>query len=219
MYPGHWLSLYPAFPRGNRVFVAMDFGSEHESRWKRVIEPALTDATAGGARLQPYRVDARRAGDSIFTEIVEGIAQSRLVVADITTLVRINERPVRNGNVMYELGIAQAIRLPEEVLIFRSDSDPLPFDTFGFRTHSYDPDGNPAEAAAVVGSRARDALKEIDLRRSTVTERMADRLGSDDFAILVACIKGFKFVKPENAFKEIWNLKNRASLQRLLDLA
>lgn len=39
---------------------------------------------------------------------------------------------------MYEIGLAHAIRHPEEVLIIRSDADPLLFDVANIRVHRYD---------------------------------------------------------------------------------
>ena len=50
--------------------------------------------------------------------------------ADVST-VRTDKatgKPYRNGNVMYEVGLALACRNPEEVLILRDDQDQLLFD-------------------------------------------------------------------------------------------
>jgi hypothetical protein len=80
--------------------------------------------------LSAFRVNLSRKSDSIITEIVQNIAQCRLVLTDISTTgwsrsgVR-RSRPIRNSNVMYELGIAHAARLPEEVIIVRADADHL----------------------------------------------------------------------------------------------
>ena len=51
-----------------------------------------------------------------------------------------------NANVLYEVGLAHALRAPEQVLLFRSDADPLLFDVSGIRVHTYDPDGDPEGA-------------------------------------------------------------------------
>jgi hypothetical protein len=131
MYPAIFFGLFPPFPRDDRVFVAMSFDSRFDRRWNEVIVPAVrricvrTGATE--TRLEPHRVDLRTASDSILTEILDGIGRCRAVVADITSIGHIEGRPVRNANVLYEVGLAHASRLPEEVIIFRSDRDALLF--------------------------------------------------------------------------------------------
>lgn len=129
MYPAHVFSLFPPFPREDAVFIAMCFDSRFDARWRDVIAPAVQRIEVNNKRLKPVRVDTRKISDSILTEILSGVANSCLVWADITTIGHLNEKPIRNGNVMYEVGLAQAVRLPEEVILFRSDTDPLLFDT------------------------------------------------------------------------------------------
>jgi hypothetical protein len=53
-----------------------------------------------------------------------------MVLADVSTLGRDSGsgRPYRNGNVMYEVGIALACRQPQEVLLVRDDQHPFLFD-------------------------------------------------------------------------------------------
>jgi len=67
---------------------------------------------------------------------------------------------------MYEVGLAHALRLPEEVILFRSDSDPLLFDVANVRVNWYDPDGNPEEARRKVADIIIEALKEVDLKKN-----------------------------------------------------
>lgn len=127
MYPSEYYSLYPPFPRLDQIFVAMSFSGAFKSRWENVIEPAIGRVALSDKKLKTHRVDTKNVSDSILTEILMGIARSRLVIADITTIGMVDERPVRKGNVLYEVGLAQAVRLPEEVLLFRSDNDPPSF--------------------------------------------------------------------------------------------
>src|ERR1035438_1446336 len=158
MYPHHLLSLFPAFPRDDRVFVAMSFDAPFEARWKNVLEPAIQSASIAGRPLVPFRVDARRVSDSILTEIVVAIANARLILADVTTLHVLDKHVCRNANVFYEVGIAHAARLPEEVLLFRSDRDAISFDIANIRVNSYDPDDKPAEAQQLVAEAIASAL-------------------------------------------------------------
>ena len=112
------------------VFVAMSFAPKFKARYSEVIEPAVRSVTIGKTRLEPRRVDLSRSGDSILTEIMDGIAHSQMVIADISTTHRHcgTKTACRNGNVMYEVGLAVACRQPCEVLLIRDDADSLLFD-------------------------------------------------------------------------------------------
>ncbi|MEA3323966.1 MAG: hypothetical protein U9Q37_02350 [Euryarchaeota archaeon] len=96
--------------------------------------------------MEPVRVDVRCISDSIVTEIFQGIAHHLVVFADVTTIAYVDDKPIRNANVLYEVGLAHAIRLPEEVILFRSDEDQLIFDITNVRVNSYDPDTDPSTA-------------------------------------------------------------------------
>jgi len=178
MYPAHAAALFRPFPETTNAFVAMSFAKPLLPRWEQVIAPGLRDAG-----LEPVRVDARRVSNSILTEIVEGICRSRIVFADVS-LHEIDGAPqaTRNGNVLYELGIAHALRQPEEVVVFRSDKDPLLFDLANIRVNHYDADAAPDVARESVAAAARDALREIDLMKSVIVEQTIASL--DDTALL-----------------------------------
>jgi len=113
-----------------QVFVAMSFADQYKARFDHVFAPAISSITVDGDPLTPYRVDFSKTGDSILTDIMDGIAHSQMVVADISTMGRDSKtgEPYRNGNVMYELGIALACRQPSEVLILQDDNDRFLFD-------------------------------------------------------------------------------------------
>jgi hypothetical protein len=72
---------------------------------------------------------------------------------------------------MYEIGLAHATRLPEEVLIFRSDNDPLLFDVANIRVNHYDPDGDPAGAAQAIADALADALHEVEGKQRQSVDR------------------------------------------------
>src|SRR5687768_3983687 len=128
MYPATYFSLFPAFPRDNRVFVAMSFEERFDARWKDVLAPAVGLIQNNGVPLDAHRVDLRNASDSILTEILDGIARCRVFLGDISAIGEINGKPVRSANVLYEVGLAHAVRQPEEVVLLRSDDAALGFD-------------------------------------------------------------------------------------------
>ena len=114
----------------DQVFVAMAFDKRFDERFEKVIKPAIEAETFSGIALSAYRVDNSRTGDSILTDIIDGIAHSRLVLADVSVIDegRFTQTPVRNGNVMYEVGVALACRNPSDVLLIRDDTKRFLFD-------------------------------------------------------------------------------------------
>ena len=184
MYPLNLFSLFPPFPRENKVFVAMSFDKRFGKRWAEAISPGVRNVQFHGAALEPYRVDAAKVSDSILTEILNGISNCRLFFADITTIGEVSRSPTRNANVMYEIGIAHAVRLAEEVILFRSDNDPLLFDVANIRINKYDPDATPEVARQQVSDALRSALEEIDLQKHLAVKRAADSLDGSGFLTL-----------------------------------
>jgi len=130
MHPQTYLKTFWRLELRPQIFVAMSFASQYESRFTNVIAPAIQSLTVDERRLEPYRVDVSKSGDSILTDISDGIAHSRLVLADISSIGKdsITGQPYRNANVMYEVGIALACRNPSDVLLVRDDHDKFLFD-------------------------------------------------------------------------------------------
>ena len=92
-------------------------------------QPAIESIELDGIKLTAYRVDNSKTGDSILTDIMDGIAHSQIILADVSTITRDKDGFVyRNGNVMYEVGLALACRQPSEVLLIRDDNDEFLFD-------------------------------------------------------------------------------------------
>jgi hypothetical protein len=130
VHPNAFLTTLWRAEANNRVFVAMSFDTKFDARFSDVIRPAIEGESLSGVNLVAHRVDVSKTGDSILTEIVAGIAHSRLVVADVSVIDegRYTQIPIRNANVMYEVGVALACRAPSDVLLIRDDSKPLLFD-------------------------------------------------------------------------------------------
>ena len=192
MYPRHFFDRFPPYPRSQRVFVAMSFDPRLEARWNTVIGPAIAEVSVDGKVLAPHRVDSRSVSDSILTEILSGVGSSLLIFGDVTSLDTLNGVPLRNPNVFYEIGIAHAMRLPEEVLLFRSDDGPLLFDVANIRVNQYDPDTDPGKARAQISGAVSAAVREINLTRSLVVGSYAARLDSQSWiALLLAQNQGY----------------------------
>jgi hypothetical protein len=130
MNPNTFLKTFWRMELKPQVFVAMTFAPAYQARYDSVIAPAIKSVLLGNAPLVPYRVDVSQSGDSILTDISDGIAHSQLVLADISTVGKdsVTGIPYRNGNVLYEVGLALACRQPSELLLVRDDHDRFLFD-------------------------------------------------------------------------------------------
>lgn len=130
MHPQAFLKTFWRLELRPQIFVAMSFAPQYQRRFENVIVPAIESIPHSTGKLKPYRVDLSKSGDSILTDIVDGISHSQLVLADVSTIGKdsVSGAPYRNGNVLYEVGIALACRHPSEVLLIRDDEDKFLFD-------------------------------------------------------------------------------------------
>ena len=186
MHPQAFLKTFWRLELRPQVFVAMSFDSAYASRFRDVIEPAIRAVQVGGVSLEPCRVDISKSGDSILTEIVDGIAHSQMVLADVSTVGRdaVNtSRSYRNANVMYEVGIALACRQPSEVLLIRDDDDPFLFDVSVVPHLRL----NFAEVDAARASLTQELVARLDERRLVNDARVrlaVDSIGFQEMQVL-----------------------------------
>ena len=164
MYPRSFLENYWRNDLSDEVFVAMSFSPKFEHRWTNIFRPTVEAVTVDGRPLRPVRVDIRKSGDSILTEIMDGIAHAQLVLADISVTDHWTDetgsaRSCRNGNVMYEVGLALACRQPVDVVLVRDDAERLLFDVSHIPVLRFDPDDIPG-STALIRETLRDRLHE-----------------------------------------------------------
>ena len=130
MFPNAYLKTLWQMNVRPQVFVAMSFADIYKRRFDEVIAPSIRAVAVNGQPLEPFRVDFSKSGDSILTDIMDGIAHCRMFVADVSIIGNDSKsgQPYRNGNVMYEIGLAVACRQPTEVLLIRDDQERFLFD-------------------------------------------------------------------------------------------
>jgi hypothetical protein len=212
MHPHTFYSTLFGHEKRDEVFVIMSFAEEFRDRWVKVIEPMIRE----GLSLKPNRVDYNVSGESIVHDILDGIAHSRLVLADITSSAMRDtcgiSWPQRNGNVMWELGIAHTTRMPDEVLVIRSDNDPSIFDLTQFRAFSYEPEC-VEESKEFLRTLAADRLRSVDQMKSDYVQRCAEALdpSSIDFLINSTPATG-------QPFPIALNMRNALRYPRLFEL-
>ena len=110
-------------PEELTAFVIMQFGGVFDTLYHSVITPVCEKLG-----YKPVRAD-ESCGERILEDIVNGIAEASLVIADITK---------DNPNVFYELGYAHALKKPTILLADKNQRDKLPFDTQDYRTIFYE---------------------------------------------------------------------------------
>ena len=104
------------------VFVVMQFSDPYHDLYSDIITRVTRD----------YNLRAYHAGEVfgpgvILENIVRGIIDSRIVIAEITE---------RNPNVFYELGYAHALKKP--TILVAEKGKGLPFDVSGYRCLFYE---------------------------------------------------------------------------------
>jgi hypothetical protein len=105
-------------------FVLMPFSSEMNE-----IFDTIRDSVEGEpCNFRCQRADELVAGGYIVEDVLRGIGEAELVVADLTG---------RNANVFYELGIAHMVKRPSEIVLLTQDIAALPFDLQSFRCIQY----------------------------------------------------------------------------------
>ena len=173
----------------DEVFVAMSFQDKFNERWENIFKPAIESIAINENTLKANRVDIRKTGNSIHTLIIDGIAQSQLVIADVSVQDRWQEtknntavnRWAVNGNVMYELGLAIACRQAVEVIIVADKTDielkDLLFDIGTIKIVSFDP-STPDKASEIIRTEIIDRINERKLEEDLRVAKIRESLTS-----------------------------------------
>lgn len=111
------------------IFVLMPFDDEFDDVFEHLIKKPLE---AIGYRVR--RADSLFNQQQILKDVVRGIADAAVVIADVTGL---------NGNVLYELGLAHA--MGKRTVMITQRLDELPFDLRPYRANEYSTSFNRAE--------------------------------------------------------------------------
>jgi hypothetical protein len=201
-----------------QVFVAMSFAETYSARFNQVIAPAIRDIRVNDAPLEPYRVDFSKSGDSILTDIMDGIAHCQLFLADVSVVGHdsISGSGYRNGNVMYEVGLALACRQTTEVLLVRDDKERFLFDVSTI-PHLHLDFANHTKARQELQEQIIGRLRERNFLLDARVQRASASLTNAEIQVIEECAK----YKPPNVFgyKETGsvNFLTAEALPRLCD--
>lgn len=110
-------------------FVIMPFDTKYKEIYDEVYKPICDNNT-----INCYRVDEISKPGSITKDIVDGIIDADLIIADLTD---------KNPNVFYELGIAHSTG--SKTIMTCQKSEKLPFDISNYRVIFYEQSINGAK--------------------------------------------------------------------------
>lgn len=206
MYSKHFMEQFWTGDRTNKLFVAMPFHSKFDLRFNDIIKKAAQQAGFQDA----YRSDEILGSNAIVTKVLDGIANSRMVLCDLSN----DENGCVNGNVLYETGIATTVREPHSVLIIRDEGPSgVGFDVQGLPIRT--PPGGKLTVPWLT-ERLKEALQEIDWSQSKRIEAIAHRL--DEFCLYLIDTFGRNPDGYNNFSLLDQRIEFRLAAQRLVDL-
>lgn len=185
MHPQTFLKAFWRLELKPQIFVAMSFDDHYKSRFDDIIKPVIESIRVGGVEMKAHRVDLSKTGDSILTDIMDGIAHSRFILADVSSIGYDSKtgHSYRNGNVMYEVGLALACRQPEEVLLIRDDRDKFLFDISTIPQMHID-FGNNDGAKIALREELVGRLKAVDYFKDARVQMAIATLTAEDIGLL-----------------------------------
>jgi hypothetical protein len=187
MHPRVFLDSFWRHDLKNEVFVAMSFDHKYDERWEKIFRPAIERYPIDDLTSKAIRVDIRKSGDSIVTEINDGIAHSQLILADVSVTNRWQDDGkkfwCRNGNVMYEVGLALSCRQPVEVILVRDDTESLLFDISQIPVLQFQPQ-NHLESEELIRRALLDRLRERNLLKDLRVTQILESLSQFEINII-----------------------------------
>jgi len=174
-----------------KIFIVCPIGAEDSEERRRsdrllkfVIEPVVSTVQVDGEEIVISRSDKLGEPGRITTQILRDLVESDVVIADLTGT---------NANVMYEVGIRQALLKP--YVLMAEAGQKLPFDLSDFRTVFYQLDLEGASTAQVeLKSHLEVALTgsisnvdELLFKRSSNGNQVEDNSSRSILAVLETC--------------------------------
>lgn len=105
-----------------KCFVLMPFAKEFKEVYEKIYKHVCKDNN-----IECWRVDERHSPGSITKDIIDGILDADMIIADLTA---------KNANVFYELGFAHSTGKP--VIMTAQNKNDIPFDINSYRVIFYE---------------------------------------------------------------------------------
>lgn len=207
MYPKHFFERFWEGEQKNQLFVGMAFDDSVDSRFSTI------DKAAKSLKFdKAFRVGLETEANSINDRIFDSIANSKMLLFDLSDDTRTKEI---NHSVIYESGIASAIREPFDIVLIRKKSDnksKLPFVIQGLHINFFE--GKLAED--FIKRIVESALKNQEWHKSKRVRVAAESIDENGLSLMysIGCRpKGFNHFHSTG-----WKAEKKMSLLRLIDL-
>src|ERR1044072_4763865 len=146
-----------------KCFVLMPFQDKLKEIYSEVYVPVCTSNN-----IHCWRVDEIARPGSITRDIIEGILDADIIIADLTT---------RNANVFYELGIAHATS--NKTIMTAQTTNDVPFDIASYRLIFYNHTLNGCkELSRKLDLAIKELIAALDRTNNPFQEVLATRGGS-----------------------------------------
>lgn len=162
----------------NDLFVAMPLHEKLKPRFLEIIEPAAKEIG-----LRACTSEERRTGDVMFS-ILGGIANSKMVLCDLSDDPGLDKKGYANGNVLFEAGIARTIREQHEVVLIREQS-PSTIKNFDIKVSMINSPSPKEITEPWLAKLLKRNLKEINLAKTERIRVIADCLDDACFELII----------------------------------
>lgn len=138
----------------------MPFDSKYKEVYEHVYKPVCEQHG-----IECYRIDERARPGSITKDIVEGIIDADIIIADLTS---------KNPNVFYELGFAHSIS--NKTIMTCQKSEELPFDIASYRVLFYEQSlQGGKDLSEILGNSISDLLDTLNQTNNPIQEVISQR--------------------------------------------
>lgn len=207
MYPKYFFERFWEGEQKNQIFVGTAFDSGVEERFS-IIDSIAKELSFEKA----FRVGLDSEANSINDNIFDAIANSKMLLFDLSDDNRKNHI---NHNVIYELGIAQAMREPSDIIIIRKETetkDKLPFDIQSININFF----KDKLAKDWLKPKLESAIKNQEWHKSKRVRVVAESIDENGLALMNEIGRRPKGYNHFNSSTFDYNKK--ASVLRLVDL-
>lgn len=180
----------------------MPFQPQYEEVYREVYRPV-----SEGNGLSCWRVDEIYRPGSITRDIVEGILDAHVIIADLTS---------KNANVFYELGIAHAAG--NKTIMTAQSSEDVPFDIRNYRVLFYEQsESGFAELRALLSESIRQLLEALGRTSNPFQEVIATRTAAP-IEVRTPLVRYFNLVNLPEAITSYLRQKDILSAEDLTKL-
>ena len=207
MYPKHFFERFWESEQKNQIFVGLPFDGEVNNTFN-TIDKAAKELGFEKA----FRVGLETEANSINDRIFDAIANSKILIFDLSDDTRTEEI---NHNVIYELGVANAIREPFDIILVRKKNEnktKLPFDIQGLHINFFEGEVTKDFIKNIVES----AIKNQEWHKSKRVRVAAESLDENGLTLINNIAKRPKGYNHFNSSEFDYNTK--MSVLRLVDL-